>query len=222
VALQELFAVRRVPLAPGLVGIADGEALLAEMTAAWLAERPHDAALFPADLAAATGLRRGELFALRWSDVDFEARTIHVHASNYAARISDETKTEAGDRRVPLFPSIRQVLLERKARSRFSQPDDFLFPSVVGTPQDPGNFVRREFRPALRAAGLEGFRWHDLRHYAVSALIADGADIKLLQAIAGHATAAMTLDVYGHLMDERVTEAADRFDPLRVAAVVPR
>jgi hypothetical protein len=44
VALQELFAVRRVPLAPGLVGIADGEALLAEMTAAWLAERPHDAA----------------------------------------------------------------------------------------------------------------------------------------------------------------------------------
>jgi integrase len=164
--------------------------------------------------AAATGLRRGELFALTWGDVDFDARTIHVHASNYAGKISDGTKTDAGDRHVPLFKSIRQLLLERKARSRFSQPEDFVFPTVVGTPMDPGNFVKREFRPAIRAAGLERCRWHDLRHYAVSALIAEGADIKLLQAIAGHATAAMTLDVYGHLMLDRVTEAADRYDPM--------
>jgi integrase len=112
------------------------------------------------------------------------------------------------------------LLLERKARSCFSQPDDFVFPTIVGTPQDPGNFVRREFRPALKAAGLEGFRWHDLRHYAVSALIAEGADIKLLQSIAGHATASMTLDTYGHLMVERVTEAADRFDPMGQLAAV--
>jgi integrase len=82
---------------------------------------------------------------------------------------------------------------------------------------DPGNFVRREFRPALKAAGLSGVRWHDLRHFAVSALIAEGADIKLLQAIAGHANATVTLDVYGHLMRDRVTEAADRFDPMGVS-----
>ena len=62
---------------------------------------------------------------------------------------------------------------------------------------------------------LEGaFRFHDLRHYAVSTLIAQRADIKLLQAIAGHASATVTLDTYGHLMVERVTEAASLYDPL--------
>jgi integrase len=73
--------------------------------------------------------------------------------------------------------------------------------------------VRREFRPALARAGLN-FRFHDLRHFAVSALIAEGADIKLLQAIVGHASATMTLDTYGHLMTARVSEAAARYDPM--------
>jgi len=64
---------------------------------------------------------------------------------------------------------------------------------------------------------LPAFRFHDLRHYAVSSLIAQGADIKLLQAIAGEASATVTLDTYGHLMTDRVTEAAKRYDQLRVA-----
>jgi len=63
------------------------------------------------------------------------------------------------------------------------------------------------------------FRWHDLRHYAVTELIAQGADIKLLQAIAGHKDATMTLNVYGHLMRERVSEAADLYDPLGAAQI---
>jgi integrase len=77
--------------------------------------------------------------------------------------------------------------------------------------------VRREFKPALARAGLEPFRFHDLRHFAVSALIAAGADIKLLQAIAGHASATTTLDTNGHLMTARVQEAATRYDPLAVS-----
>jgi integrase len=164
-------------------------------------------------VAAVCGLRRGELFALRWVDVDFESGMLHVHASNYATTISD-TKTEAGERYVPLFESARKALAEAKLRSRFAQPQDFVFATVVGTPLDPGNFVRREFKPALTRANLDAFRFHDLRHFAVSALIAAGADIKLLQAIAGHASATMTLEVYGHLMTARVQEAALRYDPL--------
>ena len=70
---------------------------------------------------------------------------------------------------------------------------------------------------ALARAGLDAFRFHDLRHFAVSALIAAGADIKLLQANAGHASATMTLDTYGHLMTARVQEAATRYDPLAVS-----
>jgi integrase len=169
-------------------------------------------------VAAVCGLRRGELFALRWADVDFESGMLHVHASNYGGAIT-ATKTEAGERFVPLFQSARAALAEAKLRSRFARPEDFVFATAVGTPLDPGNFVRREFKPALARARLEAFRFHDLRHFAVSALIAAGADIKLLQAIAGHASATMTLDTYGHLMTARVQEAATRYDPLADVAL---
>jgi integrase len=141
-----------------------------------------------------------------------------VRRSNYRAEIA-ETKTEAGERNVPLFESVRKVLAARKLRveAQFTSPGDYVFASKVGTAIDPGNFVRREFKPALTAARLTGIRWHDLRHFAVSALIAEGADIKLLQAVAGHASATMTLDTYGHLMTERVEAAAKLYDPLREA-----
>jgi integrase len=169
-------------------------------------------------VASVCGFRRGELFALRWADIDFQKRMIRVHASNYAGKVDEATKTDAGERFVPLFDSARKVLAARKLRSEYNRPEDFVFGTVVGTPADPGNFVRREFRPARDKAGLPGFRWHDLRHFAVSALIEQRADIKLLQAVAGHASAMMTLDVYGHLMNERVSEAAMLYDPLRQTA----
>ena len=122
---------------------------------------------------------------------------------------------------MPLFDSARKVLAARKLRSReYNRPEDFVFGSTVGTPMEPGNFVRREFKTALVRAKLPSFRWHDLRHYAVSSLIAEGADIKLLQAIAGHASATETLDTYGHLMTARVAEAALKYDPLRITAPV--
>jgi integrase len=166
-------------------------------------------------VAASLGLRRGELLALRWADVDFEARLVRVHATNDAGLVSETTKTEAGERSVPLFESARKALAARKLRTRFNRDEDYVFATAVGTPLNPRNFERREFKRALKLAGLEGaFRFHDLRHFAVSTLIAQRADIKLLQAIAGHASATVTLDVYGHLMVERVTEAASLHDPL--------
>lgn len=136
---------------------------------------------------------------------------------------------------MPLFDSARKVLAARKLRTgEYNRPSDFVFSTSVGTPVDPANFVRREFKPALKRAGLgewqtdaedrkrwvSRFRWHDLRHYAVSTLIGAGADIKLLQTIAGHASATMTLDTHGHLMNARVSEAAVRFDPLPERAAV--
>lgn len=78
-----------------------------------------------------------------------------------------------------MFGSARLVLLEQKARSRWSRPHDLVFPTAVGTPQNPATAAEREFRHALRRAGLPrlAFRFHDLRHYAVSQLIAQGASI---------------------------------------------
>lgn len=84
-----------------------------------------------------------------------------------------------------------------------------------GTPLQPSNFRQRVWGLALRRAGLEdaGYRFHDLRHTCVSRLVGAGADIKLVQAVAGHANPLITLKRYSHLLGSRVTEAADRFDP---------
>ncbi|MCY4086437.1 MAG: tyrosine-type recombinase/integrase, partial [Actinomycetia bacterium] len=90
---------------------------------------------------------------------------------------------------------------------------------VFGTDPDgrsfwPSNFSRRVWRPALKRAGLaeQGYRFHDLRHTAVSRLIAEGADIKLVRTIAGHSSPTTTLQRYAHLLDSRVYEAASKFD----------
>jgi integrase len=84
-------------------------------------------------------------------------------------------------------------------------------------PLQPSNFRQRVWGPALRRAGLdrEGYRFHDLRHTCVSRLVAAGADVKLVQAVAGHASPLITLKRYSHLLDSRVTDAAGRFDPAR-------
>jgi integrase len=125
------------------------------------AARPEARPVF--ELAASVGLRRAELLALRWEDVDFAGSAITVR----------ESKTAAGERRVPIFGSARKVLLEAKACSRFSRPEDYVFPTVVGTPENPAAWSSLEFYYARRRAKLrETLRFHDLRHYAVSRLIA--------------------------------------------------
>jgi integrase len=178
-------------------------------------------------VAAATGLRRGELFGLRWRDVDFVENVIRVRAYNFAGKVEDgRFKTDAGERDVPLFASIRRLLLERKARERFSGDDHFVFGTTVGSATDPNNFVRRELKHhALAAANKErakeklaplpGLRWHDFRHYAVSVLIEQDANILLIARIAGHGDPNVTLAVYGHMMKSSLSDAAAAYDPLR-------
>jgi integrase len=177
-------------------------------------------------VAAATGLRRGELFGLRWRDIDFKTNEIHVSAYNFAGKVEDgRFKTDAGERDVPLFKSIRRLLLERKTRQRYKRPDDLVFATRVGTPIDPNNFVKRELKAAVKAANearpkkepplpaLPAFRCHDFRHYAVSMLIAQKADILTLARIAGHADPNVTLKVNGHLMKGALSEVAEKFEP---------
>ena len=173
----------------------------------------HPAAKPALELAASTGLRRGELFSLTWAKIDFAAREIHVGHS----------KTAAGVRVVPMFGSARRILLEQKARSPFKRPGDFVFPTVVGTAENPNLWHDREFLHAREKAGLrDTLRLHDLRHFAVSCLVAQGANILVVARIAGHARPDVTLRVYSHLFDEGLREAALTFDPLRVAAAAGR
>ena len=169
------------------------------------------------DVALGTGLRLGELRALRWRDVDRERRLIRVERA-YSRQELRRPKTDSGIRSVPLFSSVEAAFRELAARAvergRYA-PEELVFGSMRGTPLQPSNFRQRVWDPALRLAALEGegYRFHDLRHTCVSRLVAAGADVKLVQVVAGHANPLITLKRYSHLLDARVTEAATRFDP---------
>jgi integrase len=174
------------------------------------------------DIALGTGLRLGELRALRWRDVDRERRLIRVEHA-YSRQELRRPKTDSGIRSVPLFPSadaaFRELAARAVERGRYA-PDELVFGSMRGTPLQPSNVRQRVWDPAMRLARLasEGYRFHDLRHTCVSRLVAAGADVKLVQAVAGHANPLITLKRYSHLLDARVTEAAERFDPGGVAS----
>jgi integrase len=120
-----------------------------------------------------------------------------------------------------MFGSVRKLLLERKAASRFKRAEDFVFCTAVGTQEHANRWYVRAFRRPLDKAGLS-FRFHDLRHHAVSKLIEQGANILLVSRVAGRSRPSVTLDVYGHLLVDGLAEAATRFDPLRERAVDQR
>ena len=185
-----------------------------------LATRPDLFYVCVFDVALGTGLRLGELRALRWRDVDRERRLVRIERA-YSLRELRRPKSESGVRAVPLFPSVdaalREVAVRAVSRGRYA-PDELIFASARGTPLEPSNLRQRAWLPALALAGLgdAGYRFHDLRHTCVSRLVQAGADIKLVQSVAGHANPLITLKRYSHLLDARITEAATRFDPARI------
>lgn len=194
--------------------------------------RPGERDLFAVwwfDVALGLGLRFGELRALRWRDVDRGRRLVRVEWA-YSRSELKRPKTDAGIRSVPLFPTVDAALQALAARAldrgRYA-PDELVFACEHGGPMWGSNFNRRVWQPALEKAKLGEYvkdeqgrrRWrgmyrpHDLRHSSVSRLVAAGVDVKLAQAVAGHSNPMITLKRYAHLSDERVSEAALRFDP---------
>jgi integrase len=144
-----------------------------------------------------TGLRRSEQFNLRWEHVDFTTGILTVPRSKHG---------EA--RRVPMNDTVRDILRTFPSRLKAA----WVFPSATGeTPLDACNFVRRVFVPALRAARIEGFRWHDLRHTFASRLTMAGVDLRTVQELMGHKSLAMTLR-YAHLSPAHQLDAVQRLN----------
>jgi integrase len=175
------------------------------------------------DVALGTGLRLGELRALQWQHIDRVRRLLRVEQA-YSRNHLKRPKSDAGIRTIPIFATVAHALdaLAARALERGTYaPDELIFQTERGTPIGPSNFNRRVWQPALRHAklakpnGKPRYRFHDLRHTTVSRLVAAGADIKLVQTIAGHSNPMITLKRYSHLLDERLTEAATAFDPAR-------
>lgn len=168
-----------------------------------------------------TGVRWGELSALRASTVDTQRRRLEIDRS--VARVGGElhfTAPKNGEARTVAFPAFLSPIIT--ARADRLAPDDLLFSSAKGTPLSGHNFRARVFRPAIEACrqadpSFPLITVHDLRHTAASLAISSGANVKVLQRMLGHASAAMTLDVYADLFDEDLDAVADRMDAARRA-----
>lgn len=151
------------------------------------AESEQDAAIFLT--AAFTGLRMGELLALRWRDVDFAGQTVRVRASYYAGALT--TPKSGKVRAVPMAPDVASVLAQVGQRVDWVGDDDPVFAGVAGSYLD-GSALRRRYKLALAAAGLRPLRFHDLRHTFGTRMIAK-ADIRRVQEWMGHADIQTTM-----------------------------
>lgn len=171
------------------------------------------------------GLRRGEVLALRWEDVDFGEGTIRISGSiqELGGRIHRVApKTESSVRTLPLTPSLAQALQahqkaldeERASIGSEWQEHGLVFPSQVGTPISPRN-LQRHFKLLLAAAKLPAtIRFHDLRHSCATLLIAQGVHPRVVMEILGHSQISVTMNTYAHVLPETQREAAAKLEAL--------
>jgi integrase len=156
------------------------------------------------------GLRRGELQALRWCDVDLMARVIEVvHGWDRDAGLI-EPKSISAERRVPIAKSLRTFLLRQRLRQG-GVDERFVFSATGERPFDPPTIAERA-RLGWRRAGLEPISLHECRHTFASLMIAAGVNVKALSTYMGHSTVTLTLDRYGHLLPGNELEAAAALD----------
>jgi integrase len=162
--------------------------------------------------AAFTGLRMGELLALRWRDVDFAGSTIRVRAS-WAGRALTTPKS-GKVRAVPMAPDVASALAQLGRCTNWISDDDLVFASEVGTYLD-GSALRRRYKAALDRAALRSLRFHDLRHTFGTRMIAK-ADIRRVQEWMGHADIQTTmryLHYAPHAEDARLVAEAFAVTP---------
>jgi integrase len=176
-------------------------------------------------LALSTGMRRGELLALRWQDVDLHGGCLHVRHG--LVRIQGkwtltEPKTARSRRRIALSASAIEALRHHRAQQathRLSlgpvwQDRDLVFPNEIGHIMEPGNVLRRSLKPLLKNAGLPAIRLHDLRHTAATLLLQQGVHPKVVSEMLGHSSIKMTLDIYSHVIPDMQHQAAAAMDAL--------
>ncbi|MBO0795474.1 MAG: site-specific integrase [Ktedonobacteraceae bacterium] len=180
-------------------------------------------------LAVTTGLRKGELLGLRWSDIDLEKQTLQVARTvSYIAMdgksysfIETGPKTEQSRRtiQIPQF-AIEHLRLHRaKQLQRRHQAggawndQDLVFPGTLGTHYRPPT-LQRHFTALLNRAGLPRMRFHDLRHSAATILLSFGVNAKVIQELLGHSNIQTTLNLYSHVLPGMQKEAMSYLDRL--------
>jgi len=177
-------------------------------------------------LAVTTGMRQGELLALRWRDVDLEGGSLRVTSSIQYVRgkglCVSSPKTARSRRQVMLSGVAVEALAGRRDaqnRERSRQGEkwedrDFVFTSRYGQPIYATNLIKRSFPRLLKAASLPRIRFHDLRHTAATLLLGEGVHPKIVSEMLGHTSIGITLDLYSHATPTIQKEATAAFDRL--------
>ena len=162
-------------------------------------------ALYYIDLT--TGLRRGELLGLKWSDIDLEKGDLRVQRQ--IGRIDGKIiemplKTKNAYRTLPLSADAISVLMQQRRKTGNSE---WVFPSPSGGPMSPDSVLHMLHR-VLKRAGLPKVRFHDLRHTFATLALENGMDVKTLSAMLGHVSTVTTLDIYTHAFDKNKKAAS--------------
>jgi integrase len=160
-----------------------------------------------------TGLRIGELLALRWRDVDLERCGLRVTQSVYEGHF-DEPKSKRSKRSVPLGVKSIEILAARKPAG--VNPDALVFSTDKGTPLDRHNLVNRQLKPTCKKLGLTGVSWHWLRHANATLLDAVGTPLGTVQALLGHSSSEVTRDVYLHSIPADARAAVPKVEDLLI------
>ena len=170
-----------------------------------------------------TGMRRSELLALRWSDIDLLMCQISVtqslHHLRYGSLVFRQPKTAKGRRMISLPPSLALTLKEHKEKQLLERimvgktlkGNDLVFCTPEGKPLLPDT-ISHAWSKMVKRAGLNHFRLHDARHTHASLLLKQGAHPKVVQERLGHTTISTTLDLYSHVTPGLQEAAAKRFD----------
>ena len=172
-------------------------------------------------VALATGLRMGEVLGLRWGDVDLADSTIRVQRQYGQDRTFSEPKSAKGRRTIDLPASCLAIIREHRRQQAEErvfvgvdwQDQDLVFCTHQGRPLSQRN-VLRAFKVLLARAGLPDMPFHALRHTHATLLLAQGIHPKVVQERLGHATIAMTLDIYSAYVPSMGRDAADKLDTL--------
>ena len=166
-----------------------------------------------------TGMRQGELLGLKWEDVDVPRGAIHVRrplTRKGGRLLLGEPKTKKSRRMVQLaghaldaLKAHRKAQLEERMRlAGLWEDHGLVFAAQTGPLINPTNLTKRSFKPLLERAGLPRVRFHDLRHTAATLLLMQGVHPKYVQELLGHATIAITLDTYSHVLPSMGDQAA--------------
>jgi integrase len=170
-----------------------------------------------------TGMRIGELLAMKWEHLDWSSSRYHVVESLWRGtggwRLVSP-KTEAPQRSVKLpHGLLAEFRAHQATQDEYRQilGDEYkdlslIFCQTNGRPLDAGNLLNRDFRRTLARAGLRRMRLHDLRHTFAALVIAQGEHPKTIQDAMGHSSITVTMNTYGHLLPRLQEEAADRLE----------